>query len=134
MVIIVTFNVFTKHIRRLLWHGFVKDVVEQTVQMRIGVVNVEETNETNKGGFKMKPMNFDTQETMKQREARERSEAYSKITPNQQLQRLDNILGKDIGAVKERAKLKQLIDEGYGNQTFEFIREVKSNAKKSVKK
>ena len=52
MVIIVTFNVFTKHIRRLLWHGFVKDVVEQTVQMRIGVVNVEETNETNKGGFK----------------------------------------------------------------------------------
>ena len=82
----------------------------------------------------MKSINFDTQETIKQREARERSEAYSKITPNQQLQRLDNILGKDIGAVKERAKLKQLIDEGYGNQTFEFIREVKSNAKKSVKK
>ena len=44
--------------------------------------------------------------------ARQRQEEASKRTPQQQLERLDQLLGKDVGAVKERARLQARIKAG----------------------
>jgi hypothetical protein len=43
--------------------------------------------------------------------AEERQEARNARTPQQQLQRLDKLLGIGQGAKKERARLQALIDE-----------------------
>ena len=44
-------------------------------------------------------------------EAEERSEAWTKFSPKQQLERLDWRLGNGVGAKKQRARLQKLIEE-----------------------
>ena len=47
---------------------------------------------------------------IKETEAKVRNEAWAKLTPEQQLESLDNRLGKGVGAKKQRAKIKNKID------------------------
>jgi hypothetical protein len=47
---------------------------------------------------------------IKQTEAAVRNEAWAKLTPEQQLESLDNRLGKGIGAKKQRAKIQYKIN------------------------
>ena len=47
---------------------------------------------------------------IKETEAIVRNEACAKLTPEQQLERLDNRLGKGIGAKKQRAKIQSKIN------------------------
>ena len=47
----------------------------------------------------------------KRQQAFARQEARNKLTPAQQLAKLDALLGKGKGAKKERARLEKLIDE-----------------------
>jgi len=60
----------------------------------------------------MKRKNFEARVDVKRAEAKERTEARSKRTPQQQLDLLDQRLGKGVGAQKERAKLTKLIEQG----------------------
>lgn len=46
----------------------------------------------------------------KRQEATERQEAWSKLSPQQQLEALDRRLGKDAGAAKQRARLALAIE------------------------
>ena len=46
----------------------------------------------------------------RKREAKERQEAYNKLSPQQKIASLDNKLGKGIGATKQRAKLQKEIE------------------------
>ena len=46
----------------------------------------------------------------KQQEAIERNNFWTSLTPQQQLESLDNRLGKGIGAKKQRAKIQAKID------------------------
>ena len=48
---------------------------------------------------------------IKREEAQERQAAYSKLTPQQKIAALDARLGKGVGAVKQRARLQELIKE-----------------------
>jgi len=48
----------------------------------------------------------------KREEALARQTACNKLSPQQQLDKLDKKLGKDIGATKERARLHKLIKGG----------------------
>jgi len=57
----------------------------------------------------MKRKNFPARKELRQQEAVERQEAYSKLTAIQKLRRLNADLGKDTGAKKERRKLETLI-------------------------
>ena len=54
---------------------------------------------------------YDTRKEQKAERLRQREEARSKRTPQQQLERLDMLLGKDLGAAKERARLNRLINQ-----------------------
>ena len=47
---------------------------------------------------------------IKETEAKVRNEAWAKLTPEQQLESLDNRLGKGIGAKKQRAKIQSKIN------------------------
>ena len=47
---------------------------------------------------------------IKETEAKVRNEEWAKLTPEQQLERLDNRLGKGVGARKQRAKIQYKID------------------------
>ncbi len=47
---------------------------------------------------------------IKETEAKVRNEAWAKLTPEQQLESLDNRLGKGVGAKKQRAKIQYKID------------------------
>tara|TARA_R110002020_G_scaffold202722_1_gene405818 strand:+ start:7028 stop:7207 length:180 start_codon:yes stop_codon:yes gene_type:complete len=49
---------------------------------------------------------------VKRAEAKERQSLRNKLTPEQQLARLDKKLGVDIGAARERARLKGMIFQG----------------------
>lgn len=44
-------------------------------------------------------------------EAVERNEAWTKLSPQQQLERLDLRLGKGVGATKQRTRLQRLIEK-----------------------
>ena len=50
----------------------------------------------------------------KKTEAEERSAHRAKIGHKDQIARLDSLFGKDLGAVKERARLKGLIENARG--------------------
>ena len=50
-----------------------------------------------------------TRNRKRREEALERQEAYAKLTPHQKLKKLDAKLGPGVGAVRERARLQQLI-------------------------
>ena len=43
---------------------------------------------------------------MRKKEAKQRQEAYDKLTPKEKIARLDQKLGKGVGATKQRARLK----------------------------
>lgn len=45
----------------------------------------------------------------KREEAKARQEAWSKLAPELQLRRLDEILGKGLGAKRQRARLQALV-------------------------
>ena len=64
---------------------------------------------------------------IKETEAKVRNEAWAKLTPEQQLESLDNRLGKGVGAKKQRAKIQYKID----NPQVEVQRKAKK--KKRVK-
>ena len=51
----------------------------------------------------------------KRAEAKERNEAWAKLSPQAQIESLDRRLGKDVGAVKQRAKIQSRIDRKKGN-------------------
>ena len=59
---------------------------------------------------------------IKETEAIVRNEAWAKLTPEQQLASLDERLGKDIGAKKQRARIQYKID----NPQIEVQREKKA--------
>lgn len=48
---------------------------------------------------------------IKRKEGEERQAAWSKLTPQQQLDALDRRLGKDVGATKQRARLALAIEK-----------------------
>jgi hypothetical protein len=56
-------------------------------------------------------MTGDTRREEKRQQALARQEARNKLTPAQQLAKLDALLGKGKGAKRERARLQKLIDE-----------------------
>lgn len=57
-----------------------------------------------KGGARHNPVTAD----IKAKEAKERQEAWSKMSPQEQLKALDTRLGKGVGAAKQRARLQAL--------------------------
>lgn len=52
-----------------------------------------------------------TRNKQRREAALERQEAYSKLTPQQKLKKLDAKLGSGVGAIRERAKLHKLINK-----------------------
>jgi len=76
-------------------------------------------------------MNFPGRKEQRQLEATERQAAYEERSSDEQLVELDRLLGKDIGAKKERTKLEsvatiQRLQDKFGG--------VKSNRKKDKKR
>ena len=67
---------------------------------------------------------------IKETEAKERNEAWAKLTPEQQLASLDERLGKGIGAKKQRARIQYKID----NPQIEMQREKKAKKRGKNKK
>ena len=66
---------------------------------------------------------------LKASEAKERNEAWAKLSPAQQLESLDRRLGKGVGAAKQRAKLQRLINEPQRQQpTVAHLRVKKDEA------
>lgn len=47
----------------------------------------------------------------RQKEAQQRNDKWKQLSPQQQLAELDQRLGKDIGAARQREKLKKLIEQ-----------------------
>ena len=66
----------------------------------------------------------------KQKEAIERNEAWTQLTPEQQISDLDRRLGKGIGAKKQRARIQYKID----NPQVEVQREKKAKKRGKNKK
>ncbi len=67
---------------------------------------------------------------IKETEAIVRNEAWAKLTPEQQLASLDERLGKDVGAKKQRARIQYKID----NPQIEVQREKKKKKRGKNKK
>ena len=67
---------------------------------------------------------------IKETEAIVRNEAWAKLTPEQQLADLDERLGKDVGAKKQRARIQYKID----NPQIEVQREKKAKKRGKNKK
>lgn len=55
--------------------------------------------------------NFPARKAQRRKEAKERQEERNKLTPEQQLAKLDDMFGKDQGAKKERTKLLNKINK-----------------------
>ena len=68
---------------------------------------------------------------IKQKEAKERQDFRNSISAKDQLARLDSKLGKDVGAKKEREKLKKLME---GKKVKEKDTEAEENEEKKPKK
>ncbi len=69
-----------------------------------------------------------------QAQAKERQEAASKRTPEEQLARLDELLGKGQGAKKERAKLQARIEKAKKEAQEEVARKQAEEMRKLAKK
>ena len=67
---------------------------------------------------------------IKETEAKVRNEAWAKLTPEQQLESLDNRLGKGVGAKKQRTRIQYKID----NPQIEVQRENKKKKRGKNKK
>ena len=67
---------------------------------------------------------------IKETEAIVRNEAWAKLTPEQQLESLDNRLGKGIGAKKQRARIQYKIN----NPQIEIQRDKKAKKRGKNKK
>ena len=67
---------------------------------------------------------------IKETEAIVRNEVWAKLTPEQQLESLDNRLGKGVGAKKQRAKIQYKID----NPQVEVQRKAKKKKRGKNKK
>lgn len=63
------------------------------------------------GGSRRNPVRIEA----KREEAKARNEAWVKLSPQAQLESLDNRLGKGAGAEKQRAKIQSRIDRKKGN-------------------
>lgn len=59
----------------------------------------------------MKRKNFQGRRDARRAEATERQEAWGKLSPKQQLKRLDKRLGQGQGAKRQRAKLQEQLNE-----------------------
>jgi len=57
----------------------------------------------------MLPMNMPHRKNLRREEGNERDAETAKLSPQQRLERLDRRLGEGVGAVKERARLTQLM-------------------------
>ena len=86
----------------------------------------------------MNPKNFPGRKQVKRQEAQVRQEAYDKLSPEQKLKLLDEKLGKDQGASKERAKLTKLLGQSqikvHGDNTFQAPVEPQKESKRGRKK
>jgi len=56
------------------------------------------------------PISKEEHKKLLRQEADERQKAHDALSPKQKLEKLDMVLGKDIGAKKERAKLKAILE------------------------
>lgn len=63
------------------------------------------------GGSRNNPVRIGT----KREEAIARNEAWAKLSPQAQLESLDNRLGEGVGAERQRAKIQSRIDRKKGN-------------------
>lgn len=59
----------------------------------------------------MKPMNFPKRKNQRREEAKKRNSAWQKLTPEQKIASLDQRLGKDVGAKKQRLKIKREMEK-----------------------
>ena len=65
---------------------------------------------------------------IRQSEALERQKVWDNMTPQQKLSDLDRRLGEDVGAIKQRAKLKYIIEHP------QTLNQKKGKSKKSKKR
>lgn len=83
-----------------------------------------------KGGCNHNPVRIDERRA----EAKERAEAWSKLTTQQKLAALDRRLGKDVGAKKQRAKIvapvNKVVQVEQTKTTLESIERVKNQKAK----
>ena len=69
---------------------------------------------------------------MRRKEHKERAAARSKLTTKQKLEALDRLLGKGVGAKKERAKLEaRLAEEQSAKKADKVVKEVKDKKSKT---